>query len=602
MAYVSGYLKSIGYEVKQIDIAAEEKLHLRLKLGLAECSRTNRVMLKILFRDKYGVTPEEIHKDLMTPEVRHVSILPSDYSVEDVDEVLKSVSYLTERCVTQIRQTSGVDVVGFHSTWDSTLLSLLAAKKLKEIDKDLLVVHGGPDCSRSFRGKLISHLGFVDAVATGEGENIFGKLLNAWKNNKKSLNVKGCIISAHGKVIDHGEPELVSDLDALPFPDYSDLPLRNYTAFYALPILSSRGCRYRCSFCVDRAAVWNRSYRERSIGNVVKEILHLHDEYGVKALYFCDSSLNPTLQRLNNLCGGFNEVKRKIGKELYWGGDIRATPISRSTLKRMHEVGCRFLMFGAESGSQQILNSMHKGVTTKNMADAFRWAKQAGIWVFTYWIVGYPGETGEELYESIRFLTGNTENIDEACVAPCEVGYGSDLYEKRKFFKIKLLKSEIVLRGELARFEKYSKGYRAWIDESRTNTPTERLYRRTIFEAIARSLGYPSNWAIWPPMPPIDKLELTDVPVAEPYAVHRVESIDSEEEFFIVPESTMESKRLAALELQILKLCDGTRDIQEISRIIQERTQSEKTLEKVREDCQRILADMTRIEVIKLRT
>jgi hypothetical protein len=200
------------------------------------------------------------------------------------------------------------------------------------------------------------------------------------------------------------------------------------------------------------------------------------------------------------------------------------------------------------------------------------------------------------------FLTGNTENIDEACVAPCEVGYGSELYEKRKIFRIKFLKSEIPLREELARFEQYSRGYKAWVDEPRTNTPTERLHRRMIFEATARSLGYPSNWAIWPPMPPIDKLELTDVPVAEPYAIHRIENIESEEELFIVPESTMESKRLATLELQILKLCDGTRNIQEISRIVQERTQSVKTLEKVREDCQRIIADMARSEVIKLRS
>jgi hypothetical protein len=602
MAYVSGYLKSIGYEVTQVDLAAEEKLGLRLKLGLAECSRTNRVMLKILFMDEYRTTPEEIHKDLMTPEVKHVSILPPDYSVEDVDEVLKSTLNLTERCISRIRQNSGTDVVGFHVTWDSTLLTLLVAKRMKEIDKDLLIILGGPDCSRSFRGKLISHLGFVDAVATGEGEKTFGKLLNAWKSTERNLNIKGCIINSKGKVIDYGEPEFISDLDALPFPDYSDLPLRSYTAFYALPILSSRGCKYRCSFCVDRAAIWNRSYRERSVGNVVKEILHLYDEYAVKALYFCDSSLNPTLQRLNKLCDGFNEIKGKIGKELYWGGDIRATPISRSTLKRMYEVGCRFLMFGAESGSQKILDGMRKGVTTKNMADAFRWAKEAGIWVFTYWIVGYPEETGEDLYESIRFLTGNTENIDEACVAPCEVGYGSELCEKRKIFKIRFLKSEIVLREELARFEQYSRGYKPWIDESKTNTPTERLYRRMIFEAIARSLGYPSNWAIWPPMPPIDKLELSDVPIAGLYAVHRVENIESEEEFFIVPESTMESKRVSPLELRILKLCDGTRTVQEISNIIHEGTESDRTLIQIVEDCQRILADMARIEVIKLRT
>jgi hypothetical protein len=601
MAYITGYLRSIEYDVKQIDIAAEEKLDLRSKLGLAECSRTNRVMLKILFMDEYKVSPEEIHRDLMTSEVKHVSILPSDYSVDDIDKVLKSIANLTERCANRIRQTSGIDVIGFHVTWDSTLLSLLVAKKLKQNDKDILVVFGGPDCSRSFRGKMIPHLGFVDAVATGEGEKSIGGFLEAWKN-KKNPGIRGCIISTKGKVIDYGEPELISDLDTLPFPDYADLPLKNYTAFHALPILTSRGCRYRCSFCVDRAAIWNKTYRERSIGNVVKEILHLYEEYKVKAIYFCDSSLNPTLQRLNKLCGGLDEVRQKIGRDLSWGGDIRATPLSRSTLKRMHDVGCRYLMFGAESGSQKILNSMHKGVTPKNMADAFKWAKEAGIWVFTYWIVGYPGEVAEDLYKSMRFLIGNNENIDEACIAPCEVGYGSELYEKSKILKIKFLRSDILLRKELARFEKYTRGYKAWIDQSKINSPTERLYRRLVFEAIARSLGYPSNWAIWPPMPSIDKLEASDFPVAEPYSVHRVESTSNVEETYIVPESTMESRRVSPLDLQILKLSDGTKSVQEISNAIYQGTQSDKTLTQVLEECQRVLADMARIEVIRLRT
>jgi hypothetical protein len=601
MAYITSYVRSLGYNIKQIDIAAEKKLDLRSKLGLAECSRTNRVMLKILFKDEYEVSPEEIHKDLMTQEVKHVSILPSDYGVDDVVKVLKLIVNLTDYCFGRIRQSSGVDVVGFHVTWDSTLLSLLVAKKLKEKDKSVFTVFGGPDCSKSFRGGLISHLGFVDAVATGEGEKTFAGLLAAWKDGK-DLRTKGSIVSRKGSVVDCGEPELISDLDSLPFPDYSDLPLKNYTAFYGLPILTSRGCRYRCSFCVDRAAIWNKTFRERSVGNVLKEILHLCEEYHAKTIYFCDSSLNPTLERLSELCHGFHEVRKSIGNELSWGGDIRATPLNRSTLKMMHEVGCRYLMFGAESGSQKILDRMHKGVTTKSMADVFKWATEAGIWVFTYWIVGYPGETAEDLYESMKFLTGNYENIDEACIAPCEVGYGSELYEKRESLKIKFLKSEIVLRKELARFEKYSRGYKPWIDESNTNTPMERLNRRVIFEAIARSLGYPSNWAIWPPMPPIDKLEPSDFPVAEPYSIHRVERASNVEDTYIVPESTMESRSVSALDLQILKLCDGTKSVQEISEDIYQRVQSNKTLAQTLEECQRVLANMARIEVVRLRS
>jgi magnesium-protoporphyrin IX monomethyl ester (oxidative) cyclase len=600
MAYITSYLKSASYEVKQLDLAANEKLDLRSKLGLAECSRTGSVMLKILFKDEFPVSPEEIHKDLMTPEVKHVSVLPSDFSAEDASSVLRLCSALTERCVNRIKQMNA-DVVGFHVTWDSTLLSLLTAKMLKEADKDLLIVFGGPDCSRTFRGKLIAHLGFVDVVATGEGEKTFADLLSQRGNSSEILRkVKGCIVNVKGKgVADYGEPELISNLDLLPFPDYTDLRLRSYTGFYALPILTSRGCGYNCTFCVDRAAVWHGTYRERSISNVTKEIIHLHGKYGVKTLYFCDSSLNPTLRRIETLCGGLAKAKEKIGKELTWGGDIRASPLARDTLRRMYEVGCRFLMFGAESASETILRSMGKGVTSSKMAQTIKWAKEAGIWVFTYWIVGYPGETGEDLLRSMRFLVENSSNIDEACIAPCEVGYGSGLYEKKVALKIKFLRSSIHLRQELKNLEKYSKGYKAWSDESASNTPMERLYRRMIFEAVARSLGYPSNWAIWPPMPPIDRLGTDDIPFADEYTIHRIEGMEKGEEIYVVPKSTMEPTKVGPLQLQVLRLSDGSRSVKEISKAIHDTIRTDESQDTTLEECSRILAEMVRREIIR---
>jgi hypothetical protein len=558
-------------------------------------------MLKLIFGDKYPVSAEEIHMDLMTPEVRHISILPSDYSLEDTANTLKNLPGLTKDCAHSIRQTKA-DIVGFHVTWDSTLLSLLIARDLKSTDESLRIVFGGPDCSRLFRGKMISRLSYVDATVTGEGEKPLGELLSAWDRGDGSLRrVKGCIIRVDGKTLDNGESDLIPNLDTLPFPDYSDLVLKNYTAFYALPISTSRGCRYKCSFCVDRLAVWRGTYRERSMANVVKEIVHLKMRYGIKTLYFCDSSLNPTLKRLTELCEGLAEAKKTIGEEILWGGDIRASPLTRVMLQRMHDVGCRYLMFGAESASPKILRSMRKGVTKGRMAEAFKWAKEAGIWVFTYWIVGYPGEKGDDLLDSMKFLVENNENIDEACVAPCEIGYGSELYRKRAELRVKFVRSRITLKEELVDLEKYSRGYKTWIGESGSNTPMERLHLRTIFEALARSLGYPSNWAIWPPMPPINKLDPNDVPIANEYVVHRINDGTSEE-VYVESKSTMESTKAGLLQLQILQLCDGTRSIREISGVIHGRGKTEMSLNETLEDCSRILAEMARREIIRLRT
>jgi hypothetical protein len=599
MAYITGYLKNRGHDVRQIDLAAEMKLDLRSKLSLAECSRTSRVMLKLLFLDDYPVSADEIQRDLMTPEVRHVSILPSDHNLEDTANTLRDISRVTTNCIERIRKNKA-DVVGFHVTWDSTLLSLLVAKGLKSIDDGVRIVFGGPDCSRLFRGKLISQLSYVDAVVTGEGERTIGNLLSAWeKGDKVKKEVKGCIIRLNGRPVDHGESDLISNLDSLPFPDYSDLALKNYTAFYALPILASRGCRYNCTFCVDRLAVWRGTYRERSIGNVVKEIIHLKEKYRIKALYFCDSSLNPTLKRLENICEGLVEARGRVGEELLWGGDIRASPLTPDILKRMHDAGCRYLMFGAESASPRILRSMEKGVTKDRMAKAFKWAQDAGIWVFTYWIVGYPGEKEDDLIDSMKFLSDNNENIDEACVAPCEIGYGSELYLRRAEFHVKFLKSRITLREELKDLEKFSRGYKAWVDESGTNTPIERLHRRTIFEAQARSLGYPSNWAIWPPMPPIDKLEPADVPIANEYIVHRIKD-GSREEVFVESKSTMESMKVSSLQLEILQLSDGSRSVSEIAEVISEKRKPNNSSSGILEDCRRNLGEMVRKEVVRV--
>jgi hypothetical protein len=269
-------------------------------------------------------------------------------------------------------------------------------------------------------------------------------------------------------------------------------------------------------------------------------------------------------------------------------------------LKRMYEAGCRYLMFGAESASEKILRAMGKGVTVKNMAEAFAWAKESGIWVFTYWMVGYPSEKAEDLIESIKFVQENCSSIDEACVAPCEVGVGSALYRRRKELGIQILKSEICLNKKLRALERLVGGYKAWRDREGKNTPMERMRRREIFEAVARSQGYPSNWAIWPPMLPLDRLDPSDFPVVNDYTVHRIGHQHGGEEIHIVPTTTMEPKSVSATQLEILNLCDGSRTVQDISSIIRDRSPNDKTLEEILEDCSRFLADAVRLEIVRL--
>lgn len=230
--------------------------------------------------------------------------------------------------------------------------------------------------------------------------------------------------------IHHNPPRpMIEDMDALPFvaPVYKrDLNLRNYFIGYLnypyVSLYTGRGCRSRCTFCLWPQTVGGHRYRIRSPESVLAEVRWIRENMPeVKEIMFDDDTFTDFRPRAE-------EIARGLGKlGVTWSCNAKAN-VPYSTLKIMKENGLRLLLVGYESGDDQILLNIKKGLRT-DMARRFAAdCRELGITVHGTFILGLPGETRETIAKSIEFAKEiNPHTIQVSLAAPYP---GTKLYEQ----------------------------------------------------------------------------------------------------------------------------------------------------------------------------
>jgi len=221
-----------------------------------------------------------------------------------------------------------------------------------------------------------------DAMIKGEGELVIANTLNRIS------------VGERGFIVDGG---VVEDINALPYPDRSLLPIEklrntqeNHVENYrgdgaATTILSSRGCVFNCAFCCKIPQ--EKKFRWRSPQNVMGEIDELQNVYDIHHARFMDDCFTTNRNRVIELCGLLKD------KEFYWSCLTRADAINPKLLTTMYEGGCREIQFGIESGSQRILNLMNKQIAVEKQKSAIKMVHSAGIKSKVFLIEDYPTET-----------------------------------------------------------------------------------------------------------------------------------------------------------------------------------------------------------------
>lgn len=336
----------------------------------------------------------------------------------EVDIVDANVQFLLFSDLKEIIVRSGADVIGVTAKTPTYNDAIHVLEITREVLPEAVTVIGGahptvcPD-------RTIAH-DCVDYVVIGEGDETITELINTLAGGGESGEVKGIVFKRDGRVVKTPPRPLIKDLDSLPFPAYHLLPIERYTlgpqqlvaagGTHTVPYMSmmtSRGCPHQCVFC-STYTVFGRRCRLRSPENVFDEIKLLVDRFGVRRIDFMDDTFTIDRQRVVDLC----RMILAAGLDIRWLCQTRVDRVDPDLLALMREAGCDLVLFGLESGSQKVLDSIKKGVTIQQAEKAIKWTKEAGIAIIGSFMIGNPSETRATIMETVAFACRN--DIDSA--------------------------------------------------------------------------------------------------------------------------------------------------------------------------------------------
>ncbi len=346
----------------------------------------------------------------------------------------------------------------------------------------------------------------VDIVVRSEGEATWLELLALGPSllDPASLNaIRGITFNGtNGGTASTPErpPIAVRLLEEMPLPAWHLFKLDQYTNLQptvdkvegpSLPILTSRGCPYRCSYC---SQIGPRRWRARSVDSVVTEWRWLVDEIGAAEIGVLDDSFNIDRQRVLDICRRLVDEGLNHVPWIMING-IRANLADEEVLGAMKQAGCLRAAFGVESGNQEILDTVvDKHLTLQQVRSAFKAARAVGLETIGFFIIGLPGETEETMDDTIRFaceLDPVVANFSIATPFP-----GTQMYETVKAQGHLLAETwdDFVFFEGKARFE--MPGLPAELVERKWKEAYRRFYLRP--KRIARTLARRETWTRLP--------------------------------------------------------------------------------------------------------
>jgi len=284
------------------------------------------------------------------------------------------------------------DIIGITCTSQTFQDALKVAKEVKEHDKTIKVVMGGSHPS-AIPEKTLKHPE-IDFVIKGEGEKAFLEICQG--KHKEGIVEGGLII----------------DINNLPWPSRELLPMSKYDT--PGTILTSRGCPHRCCYCAHHVSGY--TWRGRKPNDVVNEISHIVDTYGIKDIQVIDDNFSMDMNRAKEIMKLIIERKMNISLRFYNG--LRADRIDEELLTLMKEAGTKLISFGLESTDKTILKNIEKRVTLHEVENAINMVHKKGIQVRVSLMIGNSGETYKMAMRTIKWAKENP-NIDATEFSLC---------------------------------------------------------------------------------------------------------------------------------------------------------------------------------------
>ena len=297
------------------------------------------------------------------------------------------------------------DVIGITASTVSIQSAARIADMIKERDSHKHVIIGGPHIT-AVPASTMEQYGSFDTGVIGEGEVTIVELLFSLHAGGDLSSIPGVIFHDDGRIALNKKRKPITNLDALPMPAWDLLPeLRHFykpvsLSYKQLPstsFITSRGCSGKCTFC-DRTVFGNvcRGFSAEYLFEMVKE---LYVRYNIRDILFDDDNLILFKPRLAKFC----ELLLASELDLTWACNARVDIVDVETLRLMAEAGCWQIAYGIESGSQEILDVLKKGITLEQIRSALIMTRESGIQTKGFFMIGSPLETPKTIEETIRF-------------------------------------------------------------------------------------------------------------------------------------------------------------------------------------------------------
>ncbi|MFC2067707.1 B12-binding domain-containing radical SAM protein [Chloroflexota bacterium] len=316
-------------------------------------------------------------------------------------------------------------LVGISVLSVKTPAALRLASICKQFDKNIIVVVGG-DHPTILPHELLKSKN-VDFAVRGEGEYTMLELVEYLSKEKNNFEqIEGLSYKKNGVIVSNKSRAIFNELDALPFPAVESLfYLKNYRPIDLGVIMTSRGCPYSCTYC-GIANTMGRQVRVRSIGNVISEIKKLNQKYDVIYFSFRDSSFTVDRNRTIDLCN------RMMGENLniQWECSTRANLLDYDLISKMKSSGCVLIRIGIESGNEQLMQQMKRGITLDQIKQGARMLNEHNMRWSAYFMFGIPGETRKTIKDSMRLIT--EINPPFVTIANYSLIPGTEMYEEVK--------------------------------------------------------------------------------------------------------------------------------------------------------------------------
>jgi radical SAM superfamily enzyme YgiQ (UPF0313 family) len=284
------------------------------------------------------------------------------------------------------------------------------ARIAKEYSPDCTTVIGGPyGTSDSATALEDIH---VDFTVRGEGEVTLSKLVECLEGGGSPEELKGLGYRSNGVPVAGLFPDLVDDIDQIPYPAWDSIDLESYFKFGKLrrltnpiqsrargiSIFSTRGCPYQCTYCHN---VFGKKLRKRSVENVLGEIRWLVEDFGVDEIEFIDDVFNLDRERAKAISDGI--VQAGWDLRFSFPNGLRADQMDEELVDKMKAAGAYRINYAVESGTPRIQKMIKKNLKLERAREIIDYTANKGISTGGFFMLGFRDETEEEAWNTINF-------------------------------------------------------------------------------------------------------------------------------------------------------------------------------------------------------